>query len=134
MSLLTVSHYLSGDHEFDLVIFDEASQVPPWDAINCIYRGDQVVVAGDNKQLPPSSFFELASADTEDQEDDGYAEEVMESILDSCEAILPARSGCAGTTEADTRTSSPSQIITSTTTALLLSHRPCDNPISLVFI
>ena len=93
MSPLTVSHYLSGDHHFVLVIFDEASQVPPWDAINCLYRGEQLVVAGDNKQLPPTAFFELTGSDAEDQEDDEEApEEMMESILDSCEAILPSES------------------------------------------
>lgn len=93
MSPLTVSHYLSGDHQFDLVIFDEASQVPPWDAINCIYRGEQLVVAGDSKQLPPTAFFEVTGSDAEDQEDDEEApEEMMESILDSCEAILPSES------------------------------------------
>jgi len=91
MSPLSVSHYLSPDHHFDLVIFDEASQVPPWDAINCIYRGTQLVVAGDNKQLPPTAFFRLADPDanTYDEESDA-AEEVMESVLDAAEAILPA--------------------------------------------
>jgi very-short-patch-repair endonuclease len=97
MSPLAVSHYLSPDHRFDLVIFDEASQVPPWDAINCIYRGEQVVVAGDSKQLPPTSFFELADPDSTEEEDDGNEpgaprEELMESILDACATVLPEES------------------------------------------
>jgi very-short-patch-repair endonuclease len=93
MSPLSVSHYLSPDHRFDLVIFDEASQVPPWDAINCIYRGDQLVVAGDSKQLPPTPFFQLADPEGEEyDEEEDLAEEVMESILDSCEALFPSES------------------------------------------
>ena len=63
MSPLTVSHFLAPDHEFDLVIFDEASQVPPQDAINCIYRGNSSIVAGDSRQLPPTPFFQVAELD-----------------------------------------------------------------------
>ena len=91
MSPLTVSHFLSPDHRFDLVIFDEASQVPPQDAINCIYRGEQLIVAGDSKQLPPTPFFQLADPEGEEyDEEEDLAEEDMESILDSCEALLPS--------------------------------------------
>ena len=63
MSPLSVSHFLTADHRFDLVVFDEASQVPPQDAINCIYRGKQLIVAGDTKQLPPTPFFQVAETD-----------------------------------------------------------------------
>ena len=60
MSPLSVSHLPDRrQHVFDLVVFDEASQVPPQDAINCIYRGAQLVVAGDSRQLPPTSFFQI---------------------------------------------------------------------------
>ncbi len=58
MSPLAVSQYLPPDIAFDVVVFDEASQVTPADAINCIYRGAALVTAGDDKQLPPTSFFE----------------------------------------------------------------------------
>ena len=59
MSPLAVSTYLeSPEFQFDVVIFDEASQVLPWDAIGAVYRGRQLVVAGDQKQLPPSTFFD----------------------------------------------------------------------------
>ena len=93
MSPLTVSHYLSPDHRFDLVVFDEASQVPPWDAINCIYRADQLIVVGDSKQLPPTPFFQQVDPEAEGFDEEAeQAEEVMESILDSCEALLPAES------------------------------------------
>jgi len=54
--------------KFDVVIFDEASQVPPSDAINCIYRGRQLIVAGDDKQLPPTSFFSTGGSDEESDE------------------------------------------------------------------
>ena len=57
MSPLAVSQYLPPDIHFDVVIFDEASQVSPGDAINCIYRGSALILAGDQKQLPPTSFF-----------------------------------------------------------------------------
>jgi hypothetical protein len=92
MSPLTVSHFLAPTHHFDLVIFDEASQVPPQDAINCIYRGDQLVVAGDSKQLPPTPFFQVAEAEETWSEDDNETTEDMESILDSCQALLPLHS------------------------------------------
>ena len=89
MSPLTVSHFLAPDHTFDLVIFDEASQVAPQDAVNCIYRGNQLIVAGDSKQLPPTTFFETAEVDElGPEEEDERTREDMESILDSCEAAL----------------------------------------------
>jgi hypothetical protein len=89
MSPLAVSHFLAPEHTFDLVIFDEASQVPPQDAINCIYRGKQLIVAGDSRQLPPTPFFQVAEVDEgwDDETEDAF--EDTESILDSCEALLP---------------------------------------------
>ena len=89
MSPLSVSHFLTADHHFDVVVFDEASQVPPQDAINCIYRGAQLIVAGDPHQLPPTPFFQLAEID-ETAPDDPLEDtrEDMESILDACAAIL----------------------------------------------
>jgi very-short-patch-repair endonuclease len=96
MSPLAVSTYLDSDHlRFDVVIFDEASQVKPHDAICAIYRGSQIVVAGDQKQLPPTSFFERQSAlfdgDADDEEDaDDIAD--FESILDVCTTLgLPRK-------------------------------------------
>ncbi|MFI1438712.1 DUF4011 domain-containing protein [Streptomyces fructofermentans] len=80
MSPLTVSRFLPPDFIFDVVIFDEASQVLPQDAINCIYRAKSLIVAGDENQLPPTAFFTAG----EDEEDDPYAEEEMpryESLL-----------------------------------------------------
>lgn len=80
MSPLSVAQYLSPDHSlFDVVIFDEASQITVWDAVGSIARGRQVIVAGDPKQLPPTGFFER-SEDDEDGEVDDVGD--MESILD----------------------------------------------------
>ena len=81
MSPLSVAQYLQASHEaFDVVIFDEASQIPVWDAIGAIARGRQLIVVGDPKQLPPTNFF---SSNTDD-EDDLTPEEHkdLESILD----------------------------------------------------
>ncbi|MDI1349850.1 DUF4011 domain-containing protein [Aquabacterium sp.] len=81
MSPLSIAQYLAADAEpFDVVVFDEASQIPVWDAIGAIARGKQVVMVGDPKQLPPTNFFDRAesSFDEEDVEGD------MESILDEC--------------------------------------------------
>ncbi|MEU4624812.1 DUF4011 domain-containing protein [Actinoplanes sp. NPDC023801] len=57
-SPLTVSQSLPPDIGFDTVIFDEASQITPAEAINCIYRGRSLITAGDDRQLPPTSFFD----------------------------------------------------------------------------
>ena len=57
MSPLSVSTFLSKGIEFDTVIFDEASQVFTEDAMVAIYRGKQLIVVGDSKQMPPSNFF-----------------------------------------------------------------------------
>ena len=90
MSPLSVAQYLPPDAAlFDLVIFDEASQIAPWDAVGSIARGRQVVVAGDPKQMPPTSFFDRGASP---EADDGEVEEDQESILDEClGARLPQR-------------------------------------------
>ncbi|MFF0251282.1 DUF3320 domain-containing protein [Micromonospora zamorensis] len=83
MSPLAVSQYLPSDMRFDVVIFDEASQVAPADAVNCIYRGDALITAGDQKQLPPTSFFTAGVADDSDEWDEEAEDGVdFESVLD----------------------------------------------------
>ncbi|HET9895464.1 MAG TPA: AAA domain-containing protein [Streptosporangiaceae bacterium] len=57
MSPLMVSQVLPATRLFDVVIFDEASQIVPADAVPAIMRGHQIVVAGDDRQLPPTNFF-----------------------------------------------------------------------------
>lgn len=83
MSPLSVSQYLTSDFTFDVVIFDEASQVRPSDAINCIYRGRRLIVAGDEKQLPPSAFFDAVTSSESDEYDEDELEE-FESVLSLC--------------------------------------------------
>ena len=62
MSPLSVAQLLSASqHSFDLVIFDEASQLPVEDAVGAIARGKQLVVVGDRNQLPPTNFFSVMS-------------------------------------------------------------------------
>jgi len=85
MSPLTVSQFLPPDLKFDVVIFDEASQVIPSDAINCIYRGNQLIVAGDQKQLPPTSFFHSLGEDSGEEYEEGQLD-TFESILDQCKS------------------------------------------------
>lgn len=82
MSPLSVAQYLdAGYAPFDLVVFDEASQIPVWDAVGAIARGKQLAVVGDTKQLPPTNFFNKSS------DSDGASDEQvenLESILDEC--------------------------------------------------
>lgn len=73
MSPLLVSQILPTNINFDIVIFDEASQIKPSDAILPLLRGKQFVICGDSKQLPPTSFFDNAGSDMEDDEyNDAY--------------------------------------------------------------
>ncbi|RYG35826.1 DUF3320 domain-containing protein [bacterium] len=98
MSPLSVAMYLPADGpRFDVVIFDEASQVKPEDAFGGILRAGQTIVVGDSKQMPPTSFFDkLTSEEVEDDEpesDDqiGSMKE-LESVLAMMSAKVPAHS------------------------------------------
>lgn len=84
MSPLSVAQYLDAGHsQFDVVVFDEASQIPVWDSVGAIARGQQLVVVGDTRQLPPTSFFSKSANDDDGAGDDGQVED-LESILDEC--------------------------------------------------
>lgn len=84
MSPLSVAQYLPVDGDpFDLIVFDEASQMTVWDAVGVIARGKQLIVVGDPKQLPPTNFFIKGDVKDEDREDDPKTED-LESILDEC--------------------------------------------------
>lgn len=89
MSPLSIAQYLPPDQDlFDIVIFDEASQITPWDAVGSIGRGRQLVLAGDQKQMPPTNFFSRGSATVDED-----AMMDLESILDECvSASIPRRS------------------------------------------
>jgi very-short-patch-repair endonuclease len=86
MSPLSVASYLPpGAVEFDLVVFDEASQVKPVEALGAIARGRQLVVVGDSKQLPPTSFFDSLTGTGEDIHEDNVTADIQ-SILELCKA------------------------------------------------
>lgn len=86
MSPLSVAQYLDASHaQFDAVIFDEASQIPVWDAVGAIARGKQLICVGDPKQLPPTSFF--SRSDDSGDGADGDDVQDLESILDECLSI-----------------------------------------------
>lgn len=83
MSPISAAQYIDPAYpHFDLVIFDEASQLPTSEAVGAIARGKCAVIAGDPKQLPPTSFFATNRTDEEN-----YDKEDLESILDDCIAI-----------------------------------------------
>ena len=90
MSPLSVSTFLPSDFTFDAVVFDEASQIFPQDAVGAIYRGRQLIVVGDSKQMPPTSFFSSVT-DGGEEDDDGEDIADFESILDLCSAVFPQR-------------------------------------------
>ena len=81
MSPLSVATFLPPDSvDFDLVVFDEASQVKPVDAFGAIIRGGQTVVVGDSRQLPPTRFFDKHVEDDDEDAEENLAGD-MESIL-----------------------------------------------------
>ncbi|MBD2440543.1 DUF4011 domain-containing protein [Nostoc sp. FACHB-110] len=91
MSPLSVSQYINADVvHFDVLIFDEASQLRTEDVVPAILRADQVIVIGDRKQLPPTSFFATGTGeseeDLEDEDDASY-----ESVLDECSNFMFGR-------------------------------------------
>lgn len=90
MSPLAVAQYLpAGTQMFDLCIIDEASQMPPEDAIGALSRSKQAMIVGDTNQLPPSSFFRKMIDDDDVEEDEAVLEE---SILELANGTFrPAR-------------------------------------------
>ncbi|WP_157767817.1 AAA domain-containing protein [Actinosynnema pretiosum] len=95
MSPIVVSRLLPAERLFDLVVFDEASQVEPQDSMTAIMRGRQLVVAGDERQLPPSAWFRanLNGGDSdEDEEEEGTGTPHLgdfESILSCLSTFIP---------------------------------------------
>jgi hypothetical protein len=88
MSPISVAQYFDVDQsKFDLVVFDEASQMPTCEAVGAIARGKNVIVVGDPKQMPPTNFFSTTNFDEENAE-----KEDLESILDDCLALsIPSK-------------------------------------------
>ena len=90
MSPLSIAQYLPTNQAlFDVVIFDEASQIATWDAVGAIARGRQTIIVGDPKQLPPTNFF---GRNDDDSDSVPQHEQDLESILDEAQASgLPTR-------------------------------------------
>lgn len=88
MSPMSVAQYIDTDAEkFDLIIFDEASQMPTYEAVGSIARGKNVVIVGDPRQMPPTNFFSTNTFD-----EDNIEIEDQESILDDCLALsMPSK-------------------------------------------
>lgn len=82
MSPVTVAQYIDPQEKFDLLIFDEASQLTTAKAVGALSRAKTAIIVGDPKQLPPTSFFENVNAN----EDDIMSED-LESVLDDCLAL-----------------------------------------------
>jgi len=101
MSPISVAQFLPpGEIEFDLLVIDEASQVRPEDALGAVARCKQIVVVGDQKQLPPTAFFDRLTSNVENLDEDSEEDPLggaanateLESILSLCEARgLPSR-------------------------------------------
>ncbi len=96
MSPMSVAQFLErGKYTFDVVIMDEASQIQPHDALGAIARAEQMIIVGDSKQLPPTTFFqvEMSNPEDDDQEETIFNElDASTSILDICKSTnYPAR-------------------------------------------
>ena len=88
MSPISVAQYFdSAGPKFDLVVFDEASQMPTCEAVGAIARANNMIIVGDPKQMPPTSFFSSSNID-----EDNIEKEDLESILDDCLALsMPSK-------------------------------------------
>ena len=87
MSPVSIAQFLEpGQLSFDLLLIDEASQINPVDALGAMARCRQVVVVGDDKQLPPTRFFDKVLADEDGIADDSLSTSDIESILGLCSA------------------------------------------------
>lgn len=83
MSPMSVAQYIDlTSDRFDLVVFDEASQMPTSESVGAIARGKALIVVGDPKQMPPTSFFSSTNVDSEEANIDD-----MESILEDCRTL-----------------------------------------------
>ncbi|HHW90600.1 MAG TPA: DUF4011 domain-containing protein [Clostridiales bacterium] len=82
MSPVTVAQYINPQEPFDLLIFDEASQLTTAKAVGSLSRAKTAIIVGDPKQLPPTTFFENINTNEEDS-----LSEDLESVLDDCLAL-----------------------------------------------
>ncbi|MEX2169228.1 MAG: DUF3320 domain-containing protein [Pirellulales bacterium] len=92
MSPISIAQFLPpGEIAFDLLLIDEASQVQPVDAFGAVAIANQVVVVGDSKQLPPTSFFDRATTDEGDEPDEDDESQTRAADLESILGMYCAR-------------------------------------------
>lgn len=92
MSPMAVAQYLpAGKVHFDIIVMDEASQLRPEEALGAISRGSQLVVVGDPKQLPPTSFFSRQGGDDDEDSDETSLAQDSESILEAAMPLFKLR-------------------------------------------
>ncbi|MEM0139594.1 MAG: AAA domain-containing protein [Ferroplasma sp.] len=82
MSPTNVSYYLDSGFKFDLLLFDEASQLTPPEAVGSLIRSNQAIISGDTQQLPPTTFFENINVS---KDEGNYA--ILDNILDQFDAL-----------------------------------------------
>ncbi|MCP1621504.1 DUF4011 domain-containing anti-phage protein Hhe [Pseudomonas nitroreducens] len=92
MSPMAVAQYLpAGKVHFDIIVMDEASQMRPEEALGAISRGSQLVVVGDPKQLPPTSFFSRQGGDDDEESEELSLAQDSESILEAAMPLFKLR-------------------------------------------
>ena len=94
MSPLSVAQFCDPVNiEFDVIVFDEASQIRPEDALGAMLRAKQTVVLGDTRQLPPTRFFDSIVEDTSQDDEQDYNTSIkdVESILHQCRQSFPVK-------------------------------------------
>ncbi len=91
MSPLAVAQFIpKGSINFDICVIDEASQMPPEDAIGALFRAQQAMIVGDTKQLPPTNFFHKVYAD-EDEDSENSDAVTQESVLEMANSAFRPR-------------------------------------------
>ena len=91
MSPLAVAQFIpKGSIHFDICVIDEASQMPPEDAVGALYRAHQAMIVGDTKQLPPTNFFQKIYAG-DDEDDDKPDAVTQESVLEMANGAFRPR-------------------------------------------
>ena len=94
MSPLSVAQFIAPESiEFDLVVMDEASQIKPEDALGTIFRAKQIVIVGDPKQLPPTSFFDRTNDEVSDEEATQFdnSESILEAAMKTFQPVRRLR-------------------------------------------
>ena len=94
MSPLSVAQFCDPQMiQFDVIVFDEASQIRPEDALGALLRAKQAVVIGDTRQLPPTRFFDSIVENSDEEDNDDYIVSIIdvESILHQCRQRFPVK-------------------------------------------